>query len=180
MKDVEGGATGGPMFERWSNVGRDLPAACRRAGIERLTPNDLRRTCSTWLHVAGAEIGDVAGVLRHADTRMVERVYGRRAPDAIGASLRRRLGEPPVQPCAPSASCASPALPLAAGSARCDTGVSDASGSGGLSGRGGLGFQGLFVPRDGIEPPTRGFSIRPSGRSASGKKAAPRRLRVVA
>lgn len=38
------------LFDRWTNVRRDLIAACKRAGIETVTPNDLRRTFGTWCY----------------------------------------------------------------------------------------------------------------------------------
>lgn len=70
-------------FSTWTNMTRDLAAACVRAGIERVTANDLRRTTATLLRRAGASADMIARMLRHVDSRMVERVYGRvRAEDA--------------------------------------------------------------------------------------------------
>ena len=68
-------------------------AACARAGIERCSPNDLRRTCATWLRAAGVAPDLIAPVMGHADTRMVERVYGRLSPQALATRL---AAEPPV------------------------------------------------------------------------------------
>lgn len=142
----------GPMFRKWGNVGRELAEACDRAGIERLSPNDLRRTHATWLATSGVEPSLLAGMLRHKDTRMVERVYGRIAPDALGALLSNRLGEKKRK-----------------AAKRCDTRVTDDRGQDGGSGRSGQQKPSKFVPRDGIEPPTRGFSVRPSKRRNDGK-----------
>lgn len=79
----------GPMFRPWStgSCNRDLRAACKRAKVTRVTPNDLRRTCSSWLSDAGADLEDIADILRHADTRMVRKVYGKRRPEALAARL---------------------------------------------------------------------------------------------
>jgi len=67
----------GRLFTRWGNIRRDLHAACARAGVPAVTPNDLRRTCASWMVQAGTSTLAVSRVLRHADTRMVERTYGR-------------------------------------------------------------------------------------------------------
>lgn len=66
----------------------DRPAAAVK--IRRCSPNDLRRTCATWLRAAGVSPELIAPAMGHADTRMVERVYGRLPVE----DLRRRLAEP--------------------------------------------------------------------------------------
>jgi integrase len=82
----------GLLFEPWGNVRRDLHAACARLRIEPVSPNDLRRTTAQWLRSAGVEPHLIAAVLGHADGRMVERVYGRITPEALGEALRARVG----------------------------------------------------------------------------------------
>ena len=132
------GEHAGRLVQRWTNVGRDLPGLLVGLGYQRATPNDLRRTLATWLRAAGAEASLVAEVLGHTDSRMVERVYGRLSPAQLAAALESRLASVPnlYRP----------------GSDERDT--ADAA-DGGLP-RIPAGFA---VPRDGIEPPTRGFSI---------------------
>jgi len=81
-------------------VRRDLRAACTKLKIPRCSPNDLRRTCATWLRAAGTPPHLIAPLMGHADSRMVERVYGRleaveqfgalREPEAIQAACSRR------------------------------------------------------------------------------------------
>ncbi|MBK7862479.1 MAG: tyrosine-type recombinase/integrase [Archangiaceae bacterium] len=68
----------GMLFAPWSNVRRDIYAACKRANIEMCSPNDLRRTNASWLRAEGvpAEIIGQA-VMGHREGRMVELVYGR-------------------------------------------------------------------------------------------------------
>jgi integrase len=148
---VRGDITG-PLFRPWTNIRGDLANACARAGLERVSPNDLRRTQATWLRCLGIEPSLIARQLRHKDTRMVERVYGRMPADAAGAALRARLGEPQIKP-----------------AKRRDTGVSHGGVQGGPNGRIGRENPRFPVPRDGIEPPTRGFSIQPTSRAYRGK-----------
>ena len=129
----DGAGPGRRILRPWGNVRRDLAQACQRIGLDALTPNDLRRTVATWIRGGGASTDLVARMLRHTDGRMAERVYGRL--DAVSAG--RLLG--------------------------CDTGVpaESAEGANGAEGaeRGAGKRPGNVVPRDGIEPPTRGFSI---------------------
>lgn len=68
---------GALLFGEWGKVNRDLAAACKRAGIARVSPNDLRRTFSSWLAQAGVPALTTAHLLGHTSTRMVERVYSR-------------------------------------------------------------------------------------------------------
>ncbi len=141
MEHADG--TAGLLFRPWGNVGRDLPAACEAAGIARCTPNDLRRTCGTWLRGAGVPaeiIGQV--VMGHADSRMVERVYGRLSPADARALLARALGEEGAR----------------AGSGRGQTGSFQADSTDSADSAP-QGTSTVSVPRGGIEPPTRGFSV---------------------
>lgn len=79
------------MFDAWANYGRDIADACVRAGISHCSPNDLRRTHGTWLRNAGVEPTLIGVALGHTDSRMVERVYGRLAPDMLLKLLVERL-----------------------------------------------------------------------------------------
>lgn len=84
-----GARADGRAYERWSNVRRDIEVACTKAGLERVSPNDLRRTAATWLIERGAPSHLVAYFLGHSTSRMVEQVYGRvdgpRLAVALGA-----------------------------------------------------------------------------------------------
>jgi integrase len=80
------------LFRPWGNVRRDLAVMCTKLKSAPLTANDLRRGLATWLRAAGVEPATIARVLRHADARMVERVYGRMSADAAGALIAERLG----------------------------------------------------------------------------------------
>lgn len=79
-------------FEPWTNVRRDLHAACDDAGIARCSPNDLRRSIATLMRAQGVEPSLIGAYLGHGDSRMAERVYGRLAPDQLAHLLETRLG----------------------------------------------------------------------------------------
>ena len=63
--------------------------AASRAGLhdvddpdcERVIPYTLRHTGATWLAQSGVDLWQIAGMLGHKDTRMVERVYAKHHPD---------------------------------------------------------------------------------------------------
>jgi len=131
------GGKDGLMFKPWDNVRHDLEAACERAGIAKVTPNDLRRTCATWLRQNGVEPHLIGCMLGHRDSRMVERVYGRMPVESLRDSLERRLNE--------CSKYAADANDLERNKRR--TRPSEPSF-----------FSGNVVPRVGIEPTTRGFS----------------------
>ena len=135
----------GSLFVPWNNnVYREFAQACTRADIAPVTPNDLRRTFATWLRSAGTPTELIAPMMGHADTRMVERVYGRLEP----AELRRRVMAS-VGPDLVSPVCQTPWTPPDFSDDSDDPRASpDRSKTAYFA-----------VPRDGIEPPTRGFSI---------------------
>lgn len=88
----------------WASARRDLQTACRRAGIERCTPNDLRRTYCTALVAAGVSLDTARRLMRHASTAMVQRVYGRPTPDALASLVEETglMGPEPVEGLGPT------------------------------------------------------------------------------
>lgn len=84
--------THGLLFVETQNFQEYLKRACEKAKIAPCSPNDLRRTCATWLRSAGVPLDLIAAVLGHADSTMVERVYGRLEPDILANRLRQSLG----------------------------------------------------------------------------------------
>lgn len=77
-------------FEPWGNAVRDLGVACQRLGLPRVTPRDLRRSHARILRAQGVEPHLIGKMLGHADSRMVEKVYGQLAPDALATLMRAR------------------------------------------------------------------------------------------
>ncbi len=128
----------GLLFRPWVNSRRDLTQACERAGIPAVSPNDLRRTFGTWLRLHGVGPHFIGVGMGHADSRMVQRVYGRMPEE----NLRPTLNEH-VDPCSAYGA-------NAAGKGRRERRMRQPKAP--------L-FSRFLVSRDGIEPPTRGFSI---------------------
>jgi integrase len=48
----------------------------RRAGIEKLAPHDLRRSCACWCHTSGGELEQIQFLLGHASVMTTERYIG--------------------------------------------------------------------------------------------------------
>src|SRR5438067_13310879 len=94
---------------RFKRGGQTLERACARAGIPRCTPNDLRRTYSTWLRADGVPNELSTPTMGHKDTRMLDRVYARLPLEMLRLRLLDALG-------------------------RCSTGAVNTSGEGGLNG----------------------------------------------
>lgn len=74
-------------FAPWDSVRRDLGVACKRAGVAKVTPRDLRRSTGRILRAMGVEPHLIGPMLGHADSRMVEKVYGRLEPKELGALI---------------------------------------------------------------------------------------------
>lgn len=82
---IKGRAAAERLVKPWPNVRRDLHASVTRINkrggklkpLPKVSPNDLRRTFSSWLKQEGVDSLTVAHLLGHSSTRMVELVYGR-------------------------------------------------------------------------------------------------------
>ncbi len=155
------------VVESWTNVRRDLGIALttyveggprrrrpkgappRPLGL-RLSPNDLRRTFASWLVQAGVPLLVVARLLGHSSTRMVERVYGHLSDASYRDAIDKLPGcaagvQHTVRSTVPSGTRGTPSNSVQNGE---NPSIS-------------VGDEGFrAVPRDGIEPPTRGFSGR--------------------
>jgi integrase len=88
------GGRGGKLFAPWSNVRHDLAAACRRAGLERCSPNDLRRTFAHWMRAEHVALEHIAPLMGHSTTKMVELVYGKLDAAELARAVTRSLAAP--------------------------------------------------------------------------------------
>jgi integrase len=141
---------GEPLFPSWVNVRRAFEVACKRAGIPKVSPNDLRRTFATWQAEAGVPEAVTASLMGHTSSQMVRRVYARIGTEAKREAMAKL---PPLAP--------PPGVMLSVideapkpTRKRQERRLSTVA----LSTKT-LQMQGFAVPRDRIELPTRGFSI---------------------
>ena len=159
MKNADG--TNGALFSRWSNMRRDLRDAVARVAqtgvpLPIVSPNDLRRTAGSWLRAAGIATDHVAKVMGHSTSRMVELVYGHLTSGELTRLMQSAVERSGVLPAidldTPAAiRVSTKTLPNAPT-------PKERAGQFGRSTHHATPRN--PVPRNGIEPPTRGFSIR--------------------
>lgn len=68
-------------------------AAAARAGIEKLAPHDLRRTCARLCHLAGGELDQIQFLLGHVSVQTTERYLG--CKQKLRCAVNDRLGIEP-------------------------------------------------------------------------------------
>jgi integrase len=83
------GITSGRIFRAVSKIGRVwgrgssqnvvwyvVRGCCKRAGLDRIAPHDLRRTCAKLCHTSGGELEQIQFLLGHASVQTTERYLG--------------------------------------------------------------------------------------------------------
>ena len=70
------------------DIGQSFKFACEEAGIEDATPYTLRHTAATWMAQRGVPMWEIAGLMGHTSTRMLERVYAKHHPDHMQKATR--------------------------------------------------------------------------------------------
>jgi integrase len=71
--------------------------AAARAGIEKLTPHDLRRTCARLCRLAGGELDQIQFLLGHVSIQTTERYLG--CKQKLRNAVNDRLGIEPEDKC---------------------------------------------------------------------------------
>lgn len=66
--------------ERVLNIKKGFAAAVARAGLEDVTPHDLRHTAAVWMAEAGVSFEEIAQYLGHSSPRVTFQVYARFSP----------------------------------------------------------------------------------------------------
>jgi len=98
--------TSGPVFRAINKSGRVwgdgmspkvlwdvVRAAAARAGIDKLAPHDLRRTCARLCHLAGGELDQIQFLLGHVSIQTTERYLG--CKQKLRDAVNDRLGIEP-------------------------------------------------------------------------------------
>ena len=98
--------TQGPVFRAINKAGRVcgdgmspkvlwdvVRAAAGRAGIEKLAPHDLRRTCARLCHLAGGKLDQIRFLLGHVSIQTTERYLG--CKQRLRCAVNDRLGLEP-------------------------------------------------------------------------------------
>jgi integrase len=98
--------TDGPVFRAINKAGRIwgdgvspkvlwdvVRAAAARAGIDKLAPHDLRRTCARLCHPAGGELDQIQFLLGHVSIQTTERYLG--CNQKLRVAVNDRLGIEP-------------------------------------------------------------------------------------
>jgi site-specific recombinase XerD len=73
----------------------------KKAGIEKLAPHDLRRTCARLCHQAGGELDQIQFLLGHVSVQTTERYLGCKqrirnaVNDRIGIQVKARTSAGP-------------------------------------------------------------------------------------
>ena len=112
-----GGITEGSLFQSINKTGRVwgtgmtpkvlwevVRAAAKRAGIEKLAPHDLRRSCARLCHLAGGELDQIQFLLGHVSIQTTERYLGgkQKLRFAVNDSNGHRAGRCPSFAVVPS------------------------------------------------------------------------------
>ncbi len=78
---------------RLKDIKKGFASACRRAGLEGVTPHTLRHTCATWLMQAGVNIWDASGYTGMT-VETLQRVYAHHHPDYLRDPAQALSGRP--------------------------------------------------------------------------------------
>lgn len=65
------------------SIKKGFAAACRKAGLDEVTPHVLRHTAAVWLAEGGTKMEEIAQYLGHSDLKTTRRVYARFSPDHL-------------------------------------------------------------------------------------------------
>jgi integrase len=73
--------------ERVKKIRRGFAEACRRAGLQGVTPNVLRHTAATWMAEADVPMRQISLCMGHTSTEVTERVYAKHTPGYLKGAV---------------------------------------------------------------------------------------------
>lgn len=74
--------------ERVMNIKKGFAGAVARAGLEDVTPHDLRHTAAVWMAEDGVSFEEIAQYLGHSSPRITYQVYARFSPTHLRRAAR--------------------------------------------------------------------------------------------
>ncbi len=82
----------GLLFAPWSegSMNRDIKAACRRAGLEPVSTNGLRRTFGHALRCHGFSLDVISSLFGHTTEKLARDVYADFATDELAEKVRKQ------------------------------------------------------------------------------------------
>jgi integrase len=94
LKDAPGKTV---LFDPWldGNLGRDLKAACKRAGVAPVSTNGLRRSFGMWHRIRGYDLDSISKLFGHTTAKLVRDVYADVGGEELRAAMkasRRKAG----------------------------------------------------------------------------------------
>ncbi len=91
VEAIAGVQYGSPIAPGLGSVRHAFDRAAKRLGIGHVSPNDLRRSVAHWLLERGVPRDAAAAFMGHANTKMLDAVYGKLDTKELGASIARAL-----------------------------------------------------------------------------------------
>jgi site-specific recombinase XerD len=88
----------GGMLSYEAFVARTLPGLCKKAGVKRITPHELRHSCTELYVQAGASSEDLRRLLNHKSLSATIRYMHRTDERLQGIAGKIGAEEPPRQP----------------------------------------------------------------------------------
>jgi integrase/recombinase XerC len=79
-------------LQPWGKLHRDLERACKRAGIEKVTPNDLRRSHATIARNAGLDMDTARRLLGHTTDALLKKTYDQPSIEELSERAEKALG----------------------------------------------------------------------------------------
>jgi integrase len=68
-------------------VRRELAGICHAAGVPAVNPNELRHSAASILSDAGVPLEQIADMLGHTNTRMLDQTYRHRVRPVVDAGV---------------------------------------------------------------------------------------------